>query len=165
MEEKERRVLFLEENLNTCQAYGMGRLVSSNKLLPQTTKIWNCFHQNLLHNIPTWCTCPIFPLRVEGFQILFAHSVFSAASARRSLRKKNVPPPLPYVPPPTWPAIGPRAHDTPCAEQLHHIPARDDVTAASTDQGEWQRVHLASPHRSWPGAAYAAQETRGDAVH
>jgi len=39
MEEKERRVLFLEENLNTCQAYGMGRLVSSNKLLPQTTKI------------------------------------------------------------------------------------------------------------------------------
>ena len=52
-------------------------------------KIWNCFHQNLLHNIPTWCTCPIFPLRVEGFQILFAHSVFSAASARRSLRKKK----------------------------------------------------------------------------
>ena len=146
MEEKERRVLFLEENLNTCQAYGMGRLVSSNKLLPQTTKIWNCFHQNLLHNIPTWCTCPIFPLRVEGFQILFAHSVFSAASARRSLWKKKICRRL-------------------CAEQLYHIPARDDVTAASTDQGEWQRVHLASPHRSWPGAAYAAHETRGDAVH
>ena len=82
-----------------------------------------------------------------------------------SEKRKNLPPPLPYVPPPTWPAIGPRAHDTPCAEQLHHIPARDDVTAASTDQGEWQRVHLASPHRSWPGAAYAAHETRGDAVH
>ena len=39
------------------------------------------------------------------------------------------------------------------------------ITAASTDQGEWPRVHLASPHRSWPGAAYAAHETRGDAVH
>ena len=75
-----------------------------------------------------------FPLRVtvggsviEGFHILFAHSVSTAASGRRSLRKKkNLTPPLPYVPPPAWPAIGPRAHDTPYAEQLLHIPARDD---------------------------------------
>ena len=31
MEEKERCILFLEGKLNTCQACGMGRLVSSNK--------------------------------------------------------------------------------------------------------------------------------------
>ena len=43
-----------------------------------------------------------------------------------SEKRKNLPPPLPYVPPPAWPAIGPRAHDTPYAEQLLHIPARDD---------------------------------------